>query len=105
LTPLNDTDLARLHEEHTKLSLDIQSTLLRDNQPIAIRVHRRSLLHARVCQERVDSEALAKGWVTRPGDGLETRNEVNFAIGRDIEGQPGKLCRGDMDAWIDGQEV
>ena len=33
------------------------------------------------------------GGVTRPGDGLESRNKVNLAIRGDVEGQPCELCR------------
>ena len=69
-----------------------QSTLLRHNQEVPIRVNRGPPLHALISQIHVYGQSFAQGRVTRPGDGLEPGDEVDVAIGRDVEGQPSKLC-------------
>ena len=48
LPSLNDADLARLHVHWPKLSQDIQRPKLWHNQKIAIGVHRRPSVHARI---------------------------------------------------------
>jgi hypothetical protein len=61
------------------------------NKEVSVRVHRRSLAHALVGQESVDSKALAQCWVTRPRDSLESGNKVDIAIGGNVKGQPSEL--------------
>ena len=49
----------------------------------------------------MDGQALAERGVARSGNGLETRNEVDFAIGWDVKGEPGELRGGNVDPFVD----
>lgn len=105
LASLDHANLARLHKQLAKLRLDIQSSLLGYNQPVAVGIHRCSAAHARVGEVRVHCQPLAQRRVAGAGDGLETADEVDFAIFRDVEGKPGELRGGDVDAGVQGEEV
>jgi hypothetical protein len=82
---LNDAYLARLDIEGPELSLDVQSTLLWDNEKIAIRVHEGAFLHALGCGEDVGSQSFPQSRIPRAGNRAESRYEIG-AI-RDVEGK------------------
>jgi hypothetical protein len=91
LASLNDTNLTRLHVQHAKFSLNIERTLLRHDQEVAIRVHKSLLGHATVGEESMNRKSLAESWVSRPRDALEACDEIDVAIGWDVKGKPRKL--------------
>lgn len=104
-TTLNDDNLARLNKERTKLGLDIEGTLLRDDQELAVRVDEGLLFHAGVGNVDMCCKALAKRRVTRACDGLETGNEVDLSAGGNVKRVPGQLCGRDMNAGVQRQEI
>lgn len=104
-TALNNNQLAGLHVQLTELSLDIKCTLLRNNQELAVRVDECLLGHVGISDINVSSETFSQGGISRAGNGLQTRNEVDFASFRDVKGVPGQLGRRDMNAGIERKKV
>ena len=51
------------------------------------------------------SQTLSKCWLARASNGLESRDEVDLSIGRDIKRQPSQLRRRYMNPLIYGEEV
>jgi hypothetical protein len=88
LSSLNHTNLARLHIHRPKLSQNVQGSLLRYDQEIAVRVDRRSLVHARIAKVRVNSQTFTKCWIARASNTFETGDEVYVAICGGIERKP-----------------
>jgi hypothetical protein len=53
----------------------------------------------------VYGQTLTKSGVARSGNGLETGDEIDLAIGGDVKGQPGELRRGYVYARVDREET
>lgn len=58
-TSLNNTNLSRLQEDHSKLSLNVQVSLLSANEQVTICVAESSLLHGRIDGIDVQSNAFS----------------------------------------------
>lgn len=59
-TSLDDANLSRLQEDHSKLSLDVQISLLGADEEVTIRVAESSLLHRCVDGVDIESKALSQ---------------------------------------------
>lgn len=104
LSALDDADLTRLHVHHTEFGLNVQSTLLWDDEEITVAVDEGSLLHGLVGGEKMGSDTLTKGWVTGTGNCAESINEIVLLLWN-VEWKPCELGRRNMDAWVHWEEV
>jgi hypothetical protein len=104
-TTLNDNKLPRLDIEFTEFSLNVQCTLLRDDQKLAIGVDEGLLCHARVGRVHVCCDTLTESGVSGASNGLETGHEVNLTCLWDVKGVPSQLGGGDMDPRVQREKV
>ena len=73
----------------SELSLNLEPSLLRKDEEIAVAVAERTLPHRLVPRIDVDRKPLAHGRVAVSGDGLQALDEVGLAaISRDVEWVP-----------------
>lgn len=86
LAALNDYYLARLHKEWTKLSLDVQAPLLRDDQEVSVRVDEGSLVHIFVGSVDMGGYTLSEGGITRASNCLKSGDEVDICSTGNVEG-------------------
>ena len=105
LATLDHADFARLYVQEAKLGLNIESTLLRHDEKVSVRVDKGSLLHALVTQKDVRGQAFPKSWVARSSKSLEAVHKVYLLCCGDLEGLPSQLSGGNVDARVDGQKV
>lgn len=104
-TALDDDNLSGLDEERTELGLDVQGTLLRDDQEVTVRVDEGLLDHALVGNVDVGGQTLPESRVTRASNGLQTSDKVNLLRLWDIEWVPRQLGRRDVHSRVYRQEV
>lgn len=97
---------ARALSSPSEFGLDVEPSLLRKNEEIAVAIAERSFPHRLVPRKHVHRQPFTHGGVTIPTDGLQTLDKVDLGtIGRDIERVPGKLGRTEMNLGIEGQEA
>jgi hypothetical protein len=102
---LDNDDLAGLDKQGSKLSLNIEGTLLWNNEELSIRVDKGLLLHAGVSNIDVGCDTLAQRRITRASDGLQAGDKVHFLIIGNVKGVPCELGGGDVNAGVQRQEV
>jgi len=77
-TSLDDANLSRLQENHSKFSLYIQVSLLSADEEVAIGVAECSLLHGCIDGIDVQSHALSQIGITRATKSVQAIDEIYF---------------------------
>lgn len=106
-TALDDDDLTGLNEKRSEFGLDVQGSLLGNDEKLAVRVDEGFLRHAGIRGVNVRRETFEERWVARAGDCFETGNEVDLSIFSicDVEGVPGQLGGRDVHTGVQREEV
>ncbi len=79
---------------------------MRYNQEVAVTVDEGGAVHGGVGDVDMCGDTFSECWFSRTGESFKAGYEgFFFCIWWDAEGTPGELCRGDVDAWVYGEEV
>jgi hypothetical protein len=98
---LNYTDFQGGNSHLSKLSLDQQSSMLRNNQQISIRRIKSLFLHIGIASIDHDSKTILHGGPSSSTHCNDTFNEVNFFLfRRELNGLPSELLRGNVKLWV-----
>lgn len=91
-TTLDDADLIGRNHHLAKLCANIQAALLRNDQKVAVRVVKCSVIHGLVGCEDMYGQAGACTRLTRDSHCLETLHKIDLvAFGREIKWAPAQL--------------
>jgi hypothetical protein len=105
-TSLDDANLSRLQEDHSKLGLQVQVSLLSADEEVAIGVAERSLLHGCVDGIDVQSHSLSQVGIARATQSVQAIDKIYlFRVLGQREGSPFCLFGQSLDFGVEGEEA
>jgi hypothetical protein len=105
-TSLYNANLSGLQEDHSKLSLDVQVSLLSADEEVTIRVAECSLLHGSIDGIDVQSNAFSQVGVAGATQSVQAIDKIYpFRVARKRKGAPFGLFGESLDFWVEGEEA